>query len=320
MSNHFYMGAINKLTNDYEYPKIADKNNKYKCPNCEKDVIFRKGKIKQPHFAHKKSDNPCYYYDKPNESQIHKDAKLLMKKLLDNKTYISINVRCKYCENRGCPYYDYEGYDYNIFKDDYNENTKAVIEHNFKYNNSNRFADVAFLENNIVKCIFEIHYKNKTKDVNRPEPWFEIEAEDLINNINSIENIDENGATIDCIRDFKCDECKLYEEEEKKKWNEYQDKLKRKQMHNELIEKVRTETEKREKQIKLRLYKEQLEIQKRIEYDKKRREEEDNINYELCKCNIKILNICRCQNPKFEIVKHSNNLYCVGCNKWKCRC
>ena len=33
MSNHFYMGAINKLTNDYEYPKIADRNNKYKCPN-----------------------------------------------------------------------------------------------------------------------------------------------------------------------------------------------------------------------------------------------------------------------------------------------
>ena len=55
----------------------------------KKDVIFRNGKIKQPHFAHHKSDNPCYYYDKPCETQIHKDAKLLMKSLLDNNEFIT---------------------------------------------------------------------------------------------------------------------------------------------------------------------------------------------------------------------------------------
>jgi len=33
------MGAINKTTNKYEYPKIANKINKYKCPFCEKDVV-----------------------------------------------------------------------------------------------------------------------------------------------------------------------------------------------------------------------------------------------------------------------------------------
>ena len=49
MSTHFSMGAINKTTNKYEYPKIENKINKYKykCPFCEKDVIFRNGKIKQ---------------------------------------------------------------------------------------------------------------------------------------------------------------------------------------------------------------------------------------------------------------------------------
>ena len=52
----------------------------------------------------------------------------------------------------------------------------------------------------------------------------------------------------------------------------------------------------------------------------KQRKEEEIKKHELCKCNIMICNICRCQNPKFEIVKLSNNLYCVGCNKWKCRC
>ena len=54
MSNHFSMGAINKKTLNYEYPKIASKNNKYKCQSCDNDVMFKKGKIKQPHYAHKK--------------------------------------------------------------------------------------------------------------------------------------------------------------------------------------------------------------------------------------------------------------------------
>jgi competence CoiA-like predicted nuclease len=95
MSNHFSMGAINKTTTKYEYPKIANKINKYKCPFCEKDVIFRNGKIKQPHFAHYKSDNPCSYYEKPNETQIHKDAKLLMKTLLDNKNKILLKKKAQ---------------------------------------------------------------------------------------------------------------------------------------------------------------------------------------------------------------------------------
>ena len=36
-----------------------------------------------------------------------------------------------------------------------------------------------------------------------------------------------------------------------------------------------------------------------------------------CVC---VMSVCICDNPKYELVKLSNNLYCVGCNKWKCRC
>jgi len=50
MSNHFSMGAINKTTNKYEYPKIANKINKYKCPFCEKDVIFTPFNISNADF------------------------------------------------------------------------------------------------------------------------------------------------------------------------------------------------------------------------------------------------------------------------------
>ena len=97
MSTHFSMGAINKITNKYEYARIANKENKYKCPSCERNVIFKKGKIIRPYFAHYKSVNPCSYYDRPNETQIHKDAKMLLKTLLDDKIKIIFYKECHNC-------------------------------------------------------------------------------------------------------------------------------------------------------------------------------------------------------------------------------
>jgi hypothetical protein len=52
MSKLFSFGALNKQNNKYESPFFADKKNKYKCPECDKDVMFKNGKIKIPHFAH----------------------------------------------------------------------------------------------------------------------------------------------------------------------------------------------------------------------------------------------------------------------------
>jgi N-glycosylase/DNA lyase len=40
----------------------------------------------------------------------------------------------------------------------------------------------------------------------------------------------------------------------------------------------------------------------------------------LCKCGIQKTNLCSCENPRLELVKMSNNIYCVNCQKWKCRC
>ena len=221
MSNHFSMGAINKNTNNYEYPRIADKNNKYKCPNCDKNVIFRKGKIKQPHFAHYKSDNPCSYYEKPNETQIHKDAKLLMKTLLDNKNKILFYRECYECLLEENTIFEYE-----ITDNDYNENTIATMEYRFNYNNSNRSADVALVENKDIKYIFEICYKSKTKEENRPEPWFEINSEKLINNINSVKNINTNNEIrIECIREYKCEYCKEFIEYERTRHINFLEKL-----------------------------------------------------------------------------------------------
>jgi hypothetical protein len=306
MSYHFSMGAINKITNKYEYPKIANKINKYMCPCCEKDVIFRNGKIKQPHFAHYKSDSPCYYYDKPNESQVHKDAKLLMKSLLDNKINIHIQRPCNYCEQRPSLPYSEEVY-YDI-DDDYTEDTKAVIEHKFYYNNSNRSADVALIENDIIKYIFEICYKNKTREENRPEPWVEINAEDLINKINSGEIIDEQGnITLKCVRNYKCDKCIAYEKEQKI----YYDTLKQKREQERIkIEQERIKREEEQERL-LKIIKWNESIKQREEYIKIK---------ELCKCGITKINLCICENPNYELNRLSNNLFCKNCNNWKCRC
>jgi len=74
------LGAINKNTREYIFYKMANKKDEYICPDCNKEIILCKGEIRVPYFRHKiDTINPCNYYDKPNESQIHKDAKMLIK-------------------------------------------------------------------------------------------------------------------------------------------------------------------------------------------------------------------------------------------------
>lgn len=347
------MGAINKTTNKYEYPKIANKINKYKCPFCEKDVIFRNGKIKQPHFAHYKSENPCSYYEKPNETQIHKDAKLLMKTLLDNKRCINIYRKCYYCNSEESDsddsfiIYDNEEIEYflNIKIDEYND-TQANIEYKFNYNNSKKSSDVALLKNNELKYIFEICYKNKTKEENRPEPWFEIKAETLINETNTGENVNEEGEIeIECIRDYKCVCCKDKEEYERKRHREIIEKLQIKEReqkleNNELLLmgkedsrtieiKMKIEVEKenqrieKEKQIKIieeeRELKRKKEEEERKEKIRKEKEKWKHSPYNDEKCGICNINYCKCLTINFTKNEY-NIIKCGSCNKRICKC
>lgn len=295
MSYHFLMGAINKYTDRYEYPKIASKQQKYKCPCCHHDVIFKHGKIKQPHFSHYKSDHPCYYYDKPSESQLHKDAKLLMKSLLDDKKQISIHKRCN-CGYKKCTQICY------------NENTTAVIEHRFYYNDSHRSADVALIEPTKITYIFEICYKNKTREENRPEPWVELNAQEFIRHINSVTSND--GIHVDCIRQYKCDACIYHEQKYKDYLLEEEEKKRRdhERRQQELM-KQREEYEQRQQEMmKQKREQEELQRQHILKMQQK------------CKCTIPMINICKCETPRYELIKISNNLLCINCSKWKCRC
>ena len=187
------LGAINKKTGEYIYPKIANKKDDYSCPDCDKNLIFCHGKVKVPYFRHCVDEyNPCNYYDKPNESQIHKDGKLLMKKLLEDKTEISLVRKCISCD--GDDVFDIK---------EMGDTSKIKIEYTFEYNGK-KIADVAYVDDNKIKYIFEICNTHKTDEEKRPEPWFEIDALTLINKAN--ENY-QNSLKISCIRCKKCSKC-----------------------------------------------------------------------------------------------------------------
>lgn len=190
MNNLINLGAINIKTKEYESPIFASKSNEYKCPDCDKKVMLKKGKIKRPHFAHFKSQNTCNYYNHPGESQIHFYAKELLKYVLQNKKCM-ICRKCDLC--RGNIEQSIVVNATNIVKKEY------IFEYNGK-----KIADVAVIDNNNIKYIFEIYHKHATLEVNRPEPWFEIEATNLIQNI---ENNTNESILIDCIRSQKCDVC-----------------------------------------------------------------------------------------------------------------
>lgn len=194
-NNHLRLGALNKETNNYELPEYANKNNKYQCPGCKKDVILRKGKILKPHFAHYKSENPCTFYNHPGESYIHKHAKHCIKKLLESKIPITILTKCQRCNETE-----------EVDIEEIGENSKIIIEYSFMFNESRKFADVAYIDDNEIVCIFEICNKHKTDSENRPEPWFEFKAEIINKQLDDLNILDK--IQLQCIREnYYCEEC-----------------------------------------------------------------------------------------------------------------
>lgn len=113
-----------------------------------------------------------------------------MKHFLESGKNISIMQTCGECKIERC-----------IKINPLIENSVVKLEHRFKYN-GNKIADVAYLQNNEIKYIFEICHTHKTKPENRPHPWFEISALDLANLADS-----ENDIILKCMRNDNCIYC-----------------------------------------------------------------------------------------------------------------
>jgi hypothetical protein len=274
MPTHFQLGALNKHTNEYEYPAIASKLKFYKCPDCDRDVIFKKGTINRPHFAHKKSDSPCNYYDKPNESQIHKDAKNLLYTILKNKIEFDITRRCAHCD---AIYYISGEHKGNTITHHYYENGKPEIEFSFKYRHSNKRADVALVFDSICQYdthFFEICYKNKTQSCNRPEPWFEFDALTLINDINDQINTD-FPIVLTCIRRVFDDiQCGCYKERERLENEKIMEKI---QKEKEQKQKKRDEDERWKEIIRLSKLRDEEDRQKKEQEQNKLKQKQEEI-------------------------------------------
>lgn len=190
MTHILSLGAIKKLTGEYVYPKIANKQDEYICPECNKTLIFCNGEIRGRYFRHK-VDNSCTYYNNPTETQIHKDAKSLLKSLIENKITITFIRNCYCCKQKE---------EFEI--PEITETSSILLEYRFEYNGL-KIADVVYIDNKERVCIFEIYHTHKTFSEDRPEPWFEIDAEELIKSANNTLK----AMQIPCIRNEKCETC-----------------------------------------------------------------------------------------------------------------
>ena len=172
MADSLSLGALELESNTYISPIDASKDKQYRCIDCNQKAILRKGKIRRAHFAHYSPTNTCSYYDKPSEAQVHKDAKLLMAKLLKERKNIQFTWPCHHCKVE-------EPYAFQDFPSiTYRDGDEVVLEHRDK--EGKWIADVAVLNGDEVRYIIEIKNTHATTTTCRPEPWYEIDAKALI--------------------------------------------------------------------------------------------------------------------------------------------
>jgi hypothetical protein len=191
------LGAINKETNAYTHPSAANKKHAYICIECKNKVIPKQGKINKHHFAHHNTKTNCAFYGpKPTDSHTHKNAQLLLKHILESNIQLTVQTSCCRC---------------NVSTDHQIPNiiqgvSSCQLEHRFDYNGI-KVADIAILANDTtISYIFEIYNTHKTNELDRPEPWFEMNAKQLIeiydNNIN-----DPTCIMLPCARNILCNSC-----------------------------------------------------------------------------------------------------------------
>lgn len=169
MSAH---GAIDKETKSYVLPNNATKGREYVCADCDQRVIFRKGDVRTPHFAHYVPSTKCTYYNTTSgESDSHKHAKLLLQKWLRNHRPICFSWNCQKQNAFGECGMNVE---HSI---EYKDGDEVILE--YRSPKGDYIADVAILNSGKVRYIIEIVHSHRTSTTCRPEPWFEVKANDI---------------------------------------------------------------------------------------------------------------------------------------------
>jgi hypothetical protein len=195
----YHLGALHKVTKKYTSPFEAARNETYICPDslCGRDLILKKGTVRVPHFAHFHETDPCVYYSHPSESQMHREAKMLMKNILEYRNrHFEFTRKCKCCRKEL------------IYELDL---TDLVVEceWGFIFQQNQKYADVACLNpDKSIYIIIEIFHTHQTQEQDRPEPWFEVKADYLLSLFASKSPGEEIPIKIECCRRDICDDCR----------------------------------------------------------------------------------------------------------------
>tara|TARA_B110000285_G_C15057354_1_gene580350 strand:- start:143 stop:1183 length:1041 start_codon:yes stop_codon:yes gene_type:complete len=315
---HLSMGAINTQTDAYIQPNHATKSDEYKCPCCSKGVFIRQGEVRRHHFAHTRSENPCAYYSSPSESQIHKDAKMLMKDLLERKIPIRITRPCTSCNNL------------DIFDIPEITSTSRIYpdangkEYTFRYNESPKSADVAYIDCDKIVYIFEICHTHKTHEEDRPEPWVEIDATGLHNLVGDYKH--KGTLDIPCIRCKTCKPCiwtRLVRKLQQCIRTELELKQQQERVEKETQQRIQKELERIQQQEKDEKETQQR-IQKELELKQQQEQAEKELITKLSEKNRKCIscgvNYCKCEQPTFIKYEYNNKLVCTSCRQYRCSC
>jgi ssDNA-binding Zn-finger/Zn-ribbon topoisomerase 1/ferredoxin len=241
-------GAKNKETGDYATPFVATKDCEWLCPDCGHDLILKKGEVKRHHFCHKNQLTKCRYYSNPTESQIHKEGKMLLKMILDSNIQISIL--------RTCPF-DYRCKESHFEIPERTKTSSVIIEYRYKSENTHRIADVALLIEDYEPLVFEIYHTHKTNEKNRDDEWFEIEASQLIEQMETIDIYNTESIILQCIRNVNCDICNVKHIHEMEKLKE-QDEIRRQRLQKQIDDdRIRNEEDRKRRAVMIQKYTEE---------------------------------------------------------------
>ena len=261
-------GVLDKKTNDYVNIHQAKRKIFYSCLDCKSDVILRAGLKNKKHFAHHNSNSNCTFYENhgnyPGESKMHKDAKYRIESIINKNKTLKINKECNECCEIKTTLIKNTG------------NIKAVQEYKFVFNNSNKSADVAILKNNKLDSIIEIFHTHATNEQDRPEPWFELSAFDVLEKTET----EKENYELKCSRMFICKSC-IEDQEEILRLNAIREKESYEYQQKKHLRYLALQKKQRDEQVNKDLETSIKDIQEKEKQDKidklkeiKRREEE----------------------------------------------
>lgn len=216
MPGHLGPGAFMKGTKTFVKPAQAEKRvngvkTEWECPSCNTLAVFCKGKIVPPYFRHPPESN-CTFFSPTGMSAQHLGAQNLLKNLLESDRALIVTRRCTRCRK-----------DDTVFELGARPpKSSAATEHGFYIDGTRYSADVALLEDNQIRCIFEVCWTHETNRPPHEHPWVELGAEDIL------EIGAEGPVRLDCILpSHKCAVCVVEEERLEKDRKEATEKQKK---------------------------------------------------------------------------------------------